>query len=485
MKLFLLLALSGLGLSMSPVAARTEYRLGGDDGNPWPDALSEGPAGEYVVLDGEGQVVRTAPVGTTPYGEGTESMVDYVGISIQPLFIEPGVNLVLSDFSAGATNIPLPYTEGYVSTAWYCWSLGADLMLMRPFFDGDPTTGTFLKGGERPTRAYPLVNFGAAIPINRIRFYPRLGQRDDLQLIEAMAEPRHPVEAFGQDSFSKSILTGYEIRTADSSVDIYTKSPCDKLPHGSHSRNYNWPTPTDPRFDLLKKTEENLDAVVELTFPTRYVQWLTFSPITNADWEAAEFEIYGEGFAQELLLRTQILDMGQPVNWGRVHWRGEFPPGTRMEIRTRTGNTEDTNLYFGRDANGNVIPVTLAVYNDINWTEQIAPVYDVDNWTFWSPSYAAVDGDLGVPIGYPIFMSFAIIVGNVHGFRTGEWKGASRQSIAWIMAGIALLIIGVCILATGKTLAPAKPPADSQPAVEEAAAAELIREVKVSSVRCS
>lgn len=62
--------------------------------------------------------------------------------------------------------------------------------------------------------------------------------------------------------------------------------------------------------------------------------------------------------------------------------------------------------------------------------------------------------DLGVPIGYPVFMSFAIIVGNVHGFRTGEWKGASRQSIAWIVAGITLLIVGVCVLAAGKTMMP-------------------------------
>jgi L-rhamnose-H+ transport protein len=63
-------------------------------------------------------------------------------------------------------------------------------------------------------------------------------------------------------------------------------------------------------------------------------------------------------------------------------------------------------------------------------------------------------GDLGVPVGYPVFMSFAIIVGNVHGFRTGEWKGASRQSVVWILAGIALLIVGVCLLAQGKAMMP-------------------------------
>lgn len=63
-------------------------------------------------------------------------------------------------------------------------------------------------------------------------------------------------------------------------------------------------------------------------------------------------------------------------------------------------------------------------------------------------------GDLGVSVGYPVFMSFAIIVGNVHGFRTREWKGASRESIAWILAGIALLIVGVCLLAQGKAMMP-------------------------------
>jgi len=62
-------------------------------------------------------------------------------------------------------------------------------------------------------------------------------------------------------------------------------------------------------------------------------------------------------------------------------------------------------------------------------------------------------GSLGVPVGYPAFMSFAIIVGNIHGFRTGEWKGASRKSIQWIVAGIVVLILGVVVLAQGNNMA--------------------------------
>ena len=62
-------------------------------------------------------------------------------------------------------------------------------------------------------------------------------------------------------------------------------------------------------------------------------------------------------------------------------------------------------------------------------------------------------GSLGVPIGYPAFMSFAIIIGNLHGFRTGEWKGASRDSIRWIIFAIIVLILGVVVLGQANAIA--------------------------------
>ncbi len=63
-------------------------------------------------------------------------------------------------------------------------------------------------------------------------------------------------------------------------------------------------------------------------------------------------------------------------------------------------------------------------------------------------------GKLAVPVGYPAFMAIAILVGNIHGFRTGEWKGASKQSIGWIVAGIIILVAGVFVLAKGNAMTP-------------------------------
>ncbi len=61
-------------------------------------------------------------------------------------------------------------------------------------------------------------------------------------------------------------------------------------------------------------------------------------------------------------------------------------------------------------------------------------------------------GALGVSVGYAAFMSIAIIMGNINGFLTHEWKGASRNSVNWIVAGIVVLIIGVCILGKAKSM---------------------------------
>jgi L-rhamnose-H+ transport protein len=61
-------------------------------------------------------------------------------------------------------------------------------------------------------------------------------------------------------------------------------------------------------------------------------------------------------------------------------------------------------------------------------------------------------GPLGVAVGYAVFMSFAIIVGNINGFLTGEWTGASRRSVGWIAAGILVLVAGVSVLTAGNYL---------------------------------
>ena len=384
--------------------ARTEFRLGGPEGNRWQAALSLDEVGEYVVFDEGGQEVRREPVSASPFEEPLDRLNDFSGNTLRPFFVEAGVNLVLTDPDVTVdTDIPLPYTGGNVFTTGGCID-GFGRSKAKTMFDGDPSSAffhpirpSFLHGGGRlgsqaASLVTPIIDLHGGVPINRIRFYPRLGQKADLRLIEFFAEPAYPVDRFSFDSFAENFLAGYEIRLGDSAQPIFDH-PCDDegacrvCTRQGRVGGLSWVVNNDPKLRRLKLTQENLDPVVDLEFQRQYVRWISFKPLPDASWEVAELEVYGEGYVETATYLTRVLDFGQRVNWGNIRWSGAFPRHTQMEIRTRTGNTPDPKLYFAPDANGNVLPVTLDEYEDINFLERSPLVYDAANWSFWSPPY--------------------------------------------------------------------------------------------------
>ena len=405
----ILLCFCSVLLGAAPVLGGTEYRLGGTDGNPWQATL----AGEsiYQAFAADGQVERQVSVGISPFGAGADTLIDFSGTSIQPRFIDPSVNIARADVDAGRTTIPLPYIPGSrVLNNNSCWSWGNFQPSIKLMLDGDPTTASFRtfvqKVGAPPGVGYTwrssvVFDLGAGVPINRIRFYPRLSRREDHQLIQTMEAPTPEVESFGEDSFLANFLAWYEILTGDNSV-VFGHDPCSGDGRSSaSSRNgsvatskrrtvlgdLRWVRNGDPMLTVLKSTRENLDPIVDLRFPTRTVRWLTLRAFPLRDYEIAEFEIYGDGYVHETTYLTPILDFGQAVTWGKIRWAGQMPDGTRIEIRTRTGHTPDPLLYFAPNINDELIPITRAQYDEIDKAAQLLPIYDADNWSFWSSPY--------------------------------------------------------------------------------------------------
>jgi len=58
-------------------------------------------------------------------------------------------------------------------------------------------------------------------------------------------------------------------------------------------------------------------------------------------------------------------------------------------------------------------------------------------------------GALGTSVGFSIFQSGSLLIGNGLGFFTGEWKGASTRSKGWLLAGLAVLILGIVVVSCG------------------------------------
>ncbi|MBI2503439.1 MAG: gliding motility-associated C-terminal domain-containing protein [Candidatus Latescibacteria bacterium] len=181
----------------------------------------------------------------------------------------------------------------------------------------------------------------------------------------------------------ENFLAWYELRSGGNEL-AFSQGPCDVAGFG---QGLDWPEPSDSRLKVLKSTTENLSVVVDLRFPTQSIRYLNLRPFPLRTWEIAELEVYGEGYVEETVFTSQILDFGQAVNWGKLRWSGQAPLGTRIEIRTRTGHTPDPNLYFTRNTNGNLTQISLKDYNKIDVGARLAPVYDLANWSFWSPPY--------------------------------------------------------------------------------------------------
>lgn len=60
---------------------------------------------------------------------------------------------------------------------------------------------------------------------------------------------------------------------------------------------------------------------------------------------------------------------------------------------------------------------------------------------------AAAMGPLGGVLGWPMFMSVVIIMANVLGALTGEWKGAGAKAVRTAWTGIAILVAAITVIA--------------------------------------
>ena len=61
-------------------------------------------------------------------------------------------------------------------------------------------------------------------------------------------------------------------------------------------------------------------------------------------------------------------------------------------------------------------------------------------------------GRLGTSVGWAVYMAFTLLVANIFGFMTGEWKGASTRSRKTLFAGLSVLVAAIVVLAIGNSM---------------------------------
>lgn len=102
-----------------------------------------------------------------------------------------------------------------------------------------------------------------------------------------------------------------------------------------------------------------------------------------------ELQAFGTGYPLSVTLQSPILDLQSLKNATSLQWEGETPPGTRHEIRTRTGNDLKSTVTF-HDKDGR--EVTERSWDKLipSFRGSVDTTFGVgDDWGPWSRIYHA------------------------------------------------------------------------------------------------
>lgn len=94
-------------------------------------------------------------------------------------------------------------------------------------------------------------------------------------------------------------------------------------------------------------------SIYEHAFRPSKVRFLRLLYRTTQEWgslDLMEWQISGGGYMPDLMLTSDLIDAGASHQITAVGWEADTPPGTRIEVQTRTGNQVDEEKhYFNKD----------------------------------------------------------------------------------------------------------------------------------------
>ena len=134
----------------------------------------------------------------------------------------------------------------------------------------------------------------------------------------------------------------------------------------------------------------------EDTFSPRPVQHIFFSHRndvrdtgTYGSFKTLEIQAYGEGYIPGVSMTSGLLNLGRSKNMLSIAWETDIPPGTKLEISTRTGDQLGEKLHYF-DKKGNEL--TKERWESLpNFRKELEPVMelvpDPQTWSPWSKPY--------------------------------------------------------------------------------------------------
>ncbi|HJP34313.1 MAG TPA: hypothetical protein QGF95_27520 [Candidatus Latescibacteria bacterium] len=184
-------------------------------------------------------------------------------------------------------------------------------------------------------------------------------------------------------------------------------------------------TPTSTNFvDVIENNPNQVDRVANVRFEPQFMRYVRARFPTRGF--IAEMEFYGEGFVPGISYVSRLFDMGEPVNFGRLHHEFERFETTgfgtehvltpdapvALAVQTRSGRDDTPLIHHVVTELGTEWIVDITEFNrapapaggSTNAPGQQGSVLDdVDNWSFWSASQLESGEAIRAPDGRQFF----------------------------------------------------------------------------------
>ena len=326
--------------------------------------------------------------------------------SLQPFELNPEVNVAIGEKTESGqfTNI-----FGHV---WEIdWEPPPFPQEKRPFIYGDRGRAQTVDGDtDRPTDVGSIYGYtwdlGVAVPLNRVVFFPPEKGRATGRgvTVGTFVRSQGDEGLLIKDLFPRK----YSLSGSTSDTEFLNNSRSQEM----SSR--------------LGFSVNNTERVSDVRFPTQTLRYLRLFFEENGF--IAEVQFYGEGFLPRTHYTTSLLDMGEPVNLGRIHYDYEVlrSPGFGLQpvpapgapvtvvVAARSGVDDTPLIYhiltdigaekevtedvFGKAPTGNFrgFGETFQMYVP---GQKSSIRDDITNWSFWSPPHLDSGAEIQAPDG--------------------------------------------------------------------------------------
>ena len=138
---------------------------------------------------------------------------------------------------------------------------------------------------------------------------------------------------------------------------------------------------------------------IDVQIPLQFVRFIRLISRSGQEFILEETEVFGDGFAPTGSYLSDVIDLGQAANFGQIRLQTRVDPLTNVVLQTRTGIVPDPKVYYrktevfeGEDRQEEAIlpvgsPEAKEEYDDLTSSNKGQIIDNIDEWSPWSAPY--------------------------------------------------------------------------------------------------